>query len=289
MDILIVGNTAREHALAWKFAESRKIGDLYCTSPYSGVDTLCERVHNLKEWRASHSTGLVVGEQDDCLYSTSRSPAHAVRIVVDCMTDGKTIIPMPAVRVYYDEKDGPVAAEAPAREYTRDIAHRAYHRYFLPYIRPVDPAVSRPSGIVRFEMALLEKNLELLSASVGFGEMDALCLLPLLRCELAGALVACMNGGLADEMIRFSEQSCSVLMLGAEQPGIHIRGLADIPKNVGVFLGEVRFTEGKLLTAGRRALFVCARGRDRSTARHVAQTAAGKVKFGGVIRYDAFR
>lgn len=161
--------------------------------------------------------------------------------------------------------------------------------YFLPYIRPVDPAVSRPSGIVRFEMALLEKNLELLSASVGFGEMDALCLLPLLRGELAGALVACMNGGLADEMIRFSEQSCSVLMLGAEQPGIPIRGLADIPKNVGVFLGEVQIYGGKAIDCRTQGIVCMCTGRDRSTARHVAQTAAGKVKFGGVIRYDAFR
>ncbi len=62
MNILIIGDTAREHALAWKFAESRRTGALYCTSPYSGVDTLCTRIEGSPaDWRASHTVDLVVG------------------------------------------------------------------------------------------------------------------------------------------------------------------------------------------------------------------------------------
>ncbi len=291
MDILIVGETAREHALAWKFAESRKMGNLYCTSPYSGVDTLCERITApLEIWRGSHHVDFTVGDTDQCLYRTAYTcPAGAVHVIVDCFTDGHTMIPMPAVRVYGNEEDGLYAAEAPAREYTRDIAHRAYYRHFVPHIRIHGRKTPGLSGVVRFEMAIYEDEPELLSVSLGFGEMDALALLPILRGELAGPLTACSDGTLTRELVRFSEQSSAVLMLGAERPGVHIQGLADVPKSVGVFMGAVQFTNGKLLTAGRRALFVCGRGQDRYAAARAARTGIGKLTFDGAIRYHIGR
>lgn len=286
MDILIIGDTAREHALAWKFAESRRTGALYCTSPYSGVDTLCTRIEGSPaDWRASHPVDLVVGEDDACLYHASFvCPEDAVRVTVDCLTDGNTIVPLPAVRVFYDRAGEAFAAETPARAYTGDMAHRAYYRHFVPHIRAHGRKSSGLSGVIRFEMAICEDEPELLSVSRGFGELDALALLPTLRCELAPLLTACADGTLTREMVRLNMQSCAVLMLGAEQPGAWVRGLADVAKNTGVFMGAVQFQDGRLLTAGRRALFVCGRGQDVHTAVRAARQGAEKIMFDGIIR-----
>ena len=287
MDILILGNTAREHALAWKFAESRKTGELYCTSTYSGVDTLCTRIDAPPEtWRATHSVDLVVEDTENCMYRAAFDcPENAIRVTVDCLTDGHTIVPMPAVRIYSDKTDGTVAAEAPAGEYTKDMAHRAYHRFFIPYIRGTGSKQPRLFGIVRFEMALCGNEPELLAVYQGVGELDAMALLPLLRADLAELLTACAGGRLSGEMVRLNEQTTAVCMLGAQQEGVHIRGLDRVAKNTGVFFGSVRLEEGKLKTAGRRALFVCARGQDRHSALHAARSAADVIQYEGQIRY----
>ena len=286
MDILIIGDTAREHALAWKFAESRRTGKLYCTSPYSGVDTLCEKIEpSLTNWRKAHPVDLVVGEDDACIYRTSFvCPKDAIHITVDCLTDGSTIVPLPAVRVCYDAAGEAFAAETPARAYTCDMAHRAYCRHFLPHIRAHGRKASGYSGVFRFEMAICEDEPELLSVSHGFGEMDALALLPILRCELAPLLTACADGTLTREMVRLNTLACVVLMLGAERSGVHIRGLSNVAKNTGVFMGAVQFQGEGLLTAGRRALFVCGRGQDVLTAARAAQRGADEIVFDGIIR-----
>ena len=286
MDILIIGDTAREHALAWKFAESRRTGSLYCTSPYSGVDTLCTRIEGRPaDWLAAHTVDLVVRGEDTCLYRTSFvCPEDAIRITVDCFTDGYTIVPLPAVRILFDRAGEAFAAETPARAYTGDMSHRAYYRYFVPHIRTHSHKSTGLTGVVRFEMAICEDEPELLSVSRGFGEMDALALLSTLRCELAPLLISCANGTLTREMVQLNMQSCAVLMLGAELPGMHICGLNDVAKNTGVFMGAVRFEEERLLTAGRRALFVCGRGQDVHTAVRAARRGAEKITFTGIIR-----
>ncbi len=288
MDILIIGNTAREHVLAWKFAESRKTGNLYCTSPYSGVDTLCMRVDEpLSAWRASHAVDLTIGADDTCLYQASfRCPADSVRVTVDCLTDGHTIVPLPAVRILYTEDGESYAAEVPARAYTPDIAHRAYHRYFVPYIRIHNHDAAAFSGTIRFEMAVCDGEPELISVHRGFGELDALALLPLIRGELSALLNACTDGTLTREKVRIQEQACVVLMLGAGKNGVPIRGLADVAKSTGVFMGTVRFTEGQMRTAGYRALFVCGRAPDIYTAARAARNAAERITFDGIVRYQ---
>ena len=288
MDILIVGNTAREHILAWKFAESRKIGNLYCTSPYSGVDTLCIRVDEpLSAWRATHPVDFTIGEDDACLYQASAPcPIDRVRVTVDCLTDGHRIVPLPAVRILYTADGEAYAAETPARAYTPDIAHRAYHRYFVPYIRIHNGNVSSIRGLIRFELMICDGEPELLTVNRGFGELDALALLPLLRGELFGVLKACVDGGLTQEVVHIQKQACVVLMLGAKEMDVPVSGLAEVAKNTGVFMGTVHFGEGQMQTAGRRALFVCGKGPDIRSAARLACNGAEKIAFDGIVRYQ---
>jgi len=275
MDILILGNTAREHALAWKFAESRRTGDIFCTSPYSGVDVLAKRVASRADAPAD---ALVIPEAGVCLCAWD-DPLPDTSFTVDCLTDGDTIIPLPAVQLTC--VDGlPVAAEAPAPDYTADLADYAMQNFFIPHI-----AVLRASGIVRFTLALENDMPFLLAVHAGFDELDAIALLPLLRGELAPLLTACKNGTLAQESLRLHDLHTAVAMLGAMEPDAPISGVSQIASNIGVFFGAVTYREETLYTAGERALFVCARAATAADARREASIAAKTIAFNGIIRF----
>jgi phosphoribosylamine--glycine ligase len=44
MKILIVGSGGREHALAWKFAQSKRVKKIYCAPGNDGMVSLAEIV-----------------------------------------------------------------------------------------------------------------------------------------------------------------------------------------------------------------------------------------------------
>ena len=128
--------------------------------------------------------------------------------------------------------------------------------------------------MIRFEMAICEDEPELLSVSRGFGELDALALLPTLRCELAPLLTACADGTLTREMVRLNMQSCAVLMLGAEQPGAWVRGLADVAKKYRCVHGRGSVSRRKADDCRAQVAFCVRQGTGRTYRR--PRSAAGR-------------
>lgn len=74
VDVLIIGSGGREHALAWKLAQSSRIGKLFVAPGNGGTRQLAENVaiqaddiNGLVRFAASHSIGLTVVGPDDSL------------------------------------------------------------------------------------------------------------------------------------------------------------------------------------------------------------------------------
>ncbi|MDO4476059.1 MAG: phosphoribosylamine--glycine ligase [Lachnospiraceae bacterium] len=74
MDILIIGSGGREHALAWKIAQSPKAGKLYCAPGNAGIAEFAECVpigamefEKLAAFAKEHQIGLTVVGMDDPL------------------------------------------------------------------------------------------------------------------------------------------------------------------------------------------------------------------------------
>ena len=72
MKVLVVGSGAREHALAWKIAQSARVEALYCAPGNAGTAEVAENVpisasdvDRLADWTAEHRIDLtVVGPED---------------------------------------------------------------------------------------------------------------------------------------------------------------------------------------------------------------------------------
>jgi phosphoribosylamine--glycine ligase len=67
MDILVIGNGGREHALIWKLKQSRSVGKIYCTLGNAGINKIAEPVNikpdNISEivkFAEGHNIGLTV-------------------------------------------------------------------------------------------------------------------------------------------------------------------------------------------------------------------------------------
>ncbi len=74
MDILIVGSGGREHALAWKIAQSPRAGKIYCAPGNAGIASVAECVpigamefDRLAQFAEEHKIGLTVVGMDDPL------------------------------------------------------------------------------------------------------------------------------------------------------------------------------------------------------------------------------
>ena len=75
MNVLVVGGGAREHALAWKLAQSPRVSRLYCAPGNAGTAQIAENVpipatdvHALAGWAEEHRIELtVVGPEDSLI------------------------------------------------------------------------------------------------------------------------------------------------------------------------------------------------------------------------------
>ncbi len=84
MNVLIVGNGGREHALAWKLAQSPKVTKIYCAPGNSGTALVGENVdldlgnlRNIVRWAKDHDIGFVL----------PGSEVHYVDGIVDAFKD----------------------------------------------------------------------------------------------------------------------------------------------------------------------------------------------------------
>ena len=74
MKVLIVGGGGREHAIAWKVAQSKKVDKMYCAPGNAGIAELAECVNigvmeteKLAEFAAQEKIDLTIIGPDDSL------------------------------------------------------------------------------------------------------------------------------------------------------------------------------------------------------------------------------
>ena len=265
MDILLIGNTAREHALAWKQAESRRTGTIYTTSPYAGVDTLADYWDGtVAAWRHAHPGGLVLGENDGWIQKSDELSVSTGYRLLPCLTDSETVLAFPPVELI--EQCAYCNGMTP-----QDAVQTIVDTLILPVV-----AREALRGMCSFAISA-EDTPRLLGVRRGFGDWEAMAVLPLLRGELAGLLEACEDGSLAQRSLMLNGLSTAVLPY-LTAPGAALSGLSQIANSTGVFIGAAQKNNEQLYAADACPLYVCGRAPTTAAAESAAQAALAIIR-----------
>ncbi len=136
-------------------------------------------------------------------------------------------------------------------------------------------------GVLYAGLMLTEKGPMVLEFNCRFGDPETQVILPRLDCDLAPVLMACVDGVLRDEMVKWRKDVCvTVVMASGGYPdkyekGKVITGLAEAGKlqDVIVFHAGTGLCNGNVVTSGGRVLGVTALGADHASARSKAYKA----------------
>ena len=140
MNLLIVGNGGREHALAWKLSQSPKVTKIYCAPGNSGTAPFCENVdldlgnlRNVVRWAKEHDIGFVL----------PGSEVHYVDGIVDAFKDSG--IPIFGPNKAAAELEGSKAfAKGLMRRHGIPTADYAEFEQFEPAMRYLDSRAEGP-------------------------------------------------------------------------------------------------------------------------------------------------
>jgi phosphoribosylamine--glycine ligase len=184
---------------------------------------------------------------------------------------------------------GGMGAFAPSRHYTEDIAKEVNERVFTPALKAMAEMGCPFKGVLYAGLMLTQKGLYVLEFNARFGDPETQVVLPLLEGDLLEIMLACRNGTLKERDIRFSTDSCAVVVMasagypGKPQIGEEINGLENV---VGddtwvIHAGTVK-RNGMFYSNGGRVLGVCARGKDMESTINKAYDSVRKIGFRGM-------
>lgn len=213
-----------------------------------------------------------------------------------CFTDGKTIVPMIAAQDHKRVNDGDqgpntggMGAYAPAPVMTPELKQKTIDTI----LRPVVDAMAREgrpySGCLYAGLMIKGDSVKVVEFNARFGDPETQVVLPLLDGDLAQIMVACAQGTLSPDMVKWSDKSavCVVMASGgypaSYKKGIPITGLKDAEAmaDVAVFHAGTKAEDGKILTNGGRVLGVTAMAESIPAAQQKAYDAVEKIHFAG--------
>ncbi|MBX3061229.1 MAG: phosphoribosylamine--glycine ligase [Anaerolineae bacterium] len=211
------------------------------------------------------------------------------------LTDGATAVPLLPARDHkriYDGDHGPntggMGAYAPPPDVTPELIDEIMATIVQPTICGMAERGTPYVGVLYVGLMLTAVGPKVIEFNCRFGDPETQVVLPMLDGDLAEIMLACIEGRLAPEMVRFYEGACATVVLAAPgypgpyPKGLAITGLDDLPDDMLVFHAGTKMSEGQIVTNGGRVLAVSARGEDLETAVAWVYTAVPKIYFEGV-------
>lgn len=213
-----------------------------------------------------------------------------------CFTDGKTIVPMIAAQDHKRVNDGDqgpntggMGAYAPAPVMTPELKQKTIDTILRPVVDAMAKEGRPYSGCLYAGLMIKGDSVKVVEFNARFGDPETQVVLPLLDGDLAQIMVACAQGTLSPDMVKWSDKSavCVVMASGgypaSYKKGIPITGLKDAEAmaDVAVFHAGTKAEDGKILTNGGRVLGVTAMAESIPAAQQKAYDAVEKIHFAG--------
>jgi len=258
----------------------------------------------------AESLAEAVGALEDMLSGRAFGPS-GVRVVIEealtgpevsllCLTDGETVVPLLSAMDHkraLDGDQGPntggMGAVAPSPLFGEAETRQAVEEILLPAVRAMREAGCPFSGCLFAGLMLTPEGPRVLEFNARFGDPETQAVLPLMESDLLGHLLACREGRLKDETVRFRPGSaCCLVFASGGYPGPFETGLPVRvePRGAEVCFAGVKEMDGQLVTAGGRVLSLTAVGETLAGAVAGAYRAADQQAFPGQhIRGDIGR
>ncbi|MDR2795334.1 MAG: phosphoribosylamine--glycine ligase [Spirochaetaceae bacterium] len=190
-----------------------------------------------------------------------------------------------------DNDEGPntggMGCIAPNPFYTPEIAEICMKRIFIPTIEAVKKEAAPFTGCLYFGLMLTEAGPKVIEYNCRFGDPETQVVLPLLESDLLSIMLACTNGALTPEMVRFGPgaAACVVAASGGYpamyRKGFRISGI-DATESAGaiqVYCAGVKRDGDSLVTSGGRVLCVSAAAANLEQALKTAYRGIANIRF----------
>ncbi len=184
-------------------------------------------------------------------------------VSVLAFTDGKVVRPMVSSMDHKRAGDndtglntGGMGTVAPNPYYTPEIAKQCMEEIFRPTIRAMRREGRAFKGCLYFGLMLTPNGPKVIEYNCRFGDPETQVVLPLLKSDLLTIMMACTNGTLAKQKVRFSKKhACCVIKASKGYPESYRKGYALTMSDraaKATFVAGAKLVDGKLVTSGGR-------------------------------------
>ncbi len=264
--------------------------------------------------------GVIIAEQPEqardalvrCFVERSFGAAGLEVLVEECLIghecsvlalcDGENILPLEPAQDYkriYDGDRGPntggMGCYSPVPRVPEALAEEIIETVHRPVVAELQKRGIDFRGVLYAGLMLTDSGPQVLEFNVRFGDPETQAILPRLENDLIELMLACAEGTLARQRLRWRRERCvTVIIASAGYPlssskGDEISGLGldgGLP-GVEVCHAGTAEADGRFFTAGGRVLAVSALDNTFKAARQKAYDAVAKVNFDGMqFRHD---
>ncbi|MBR1748129.1 MAG: phosphoribosylamine--glycine ligase [Clostridia bacterium] len=215
-------------------------------------------------------------------------------VVVMAITDGETVLSLPAVKVYkrvFDKDLGMSTAGmggyVPAEGYTDEIADRVKNEIILPTVRALKEEGHPYKGVLSCSLLMTEEGPKVVDYVVRFCDVESQILIPMIETPLLDVFNAVIDGTLKDVELKLLSSSavCVVITSGGYpleyEKGVKIN-VGDTDDTVQVYHAGTRLTDGELRTSGGRVMGIVSIGETKAECADNVYKNVTKISFDGM-------
>ena len=257
--------------------------------------------------------GVIVAATEDEAIEAARSmlidkafgSAGSKIIVEECLegeeasilviTDGQNILPLASSQDHKRALDGDkgpntggMGAYSPAPVVDEDLFAKIIEQVVRPTIDGLRNEGLPYKGVLYVGVMMTSSGPKVLEYNVRFGDPETQAILPRLKTDLVGPLVAAANGALPEKELEWDERECVCVVFasggypGSYEKGKKITGLDEAQQEGAiVFHAGTHAEDSEFFTAGGRVLNVVGMGKDIKAAVANTYKAAEKIHFDG--------
>jgi phosphoribosylamine---glycine ligase len=218
---------------------------------------------------------------------------HGEELSFLAFADGRTVVPMLPSQDHkrlLDGDQGPntggMGAYAPVAAVDQELAIQIREQVLQPAIDTLADLGTSFVGVLYAGLILTQDGPRVLEFNARFGDPETQVLLPLLESDLVEIMLACVEGRLTPDLVRWRDGAALGVVLAAEgypaQPrmGDPITLPADLPDTL-IFHAGTALRDDRLVTAGGRVLAAVGLGPTLSAAHERAYDLAERIAFAG--------